>query len=93
MILFELNQYLLLFLRPTMQSDFVPLQAEPLEEAGLCSCAWDQRGNEFPAFDHVVDVRYGESILLAMLANEPNKNFEVAYTPIPFEFSCLGHPS
>jgi len=41
-VLLKFDQYLLLLLGPTMQSDFVALQAEPLEEAGLGSGARDQ---------------------------------------------------
>lgn len=55
-----------------MQCNFVAFEAEPLEEAGLCSGTGDEGGYEFPAFDHVVDVGDREAILLAVLANQPN---------------------
>ena len=71
----------------------MPLQTEPFEEAGLSGCARDERGDEFPAFLVVVDVADGYAVALAVLADEPDQDLQIADAPISLQLARLGHPA
>lgn len=75
-----------------MQSDLVSLEAEPLEETGFGSGSGYEGGDEIPAFLDVVYLRDPDVVPLAVLADDPYQNLEVADTPVPLEFAGLGHP-
>ncbi len=76
-----------------MKGDFVALEAEPLEEAGVRGGAWDDGGDEFPALLVVVDIGHGNAVLFAVFAYEPEEYFQITYAPVPLELARLGHPS
>lgn len=71
----------------------MPLQTEPLEEAGLGGGAGDERGDEFPAFLVVVDVVDRDVVALAVLADEPYQDLQIADAPISLQLARLGHPT
>lgn len=69
------------------------LQTQPFEEAGLSRCARDERGDELPAFLVVVDVTDGDVVALAVLADEPDQDLQIADAPISLQLARLGHPA
>ena len=68
-------------------------ETEPLEEAGLRRGAGDKGGDELPAFADIVDFGDGESLSVAVLADEPDEDLEIADAPVAFQFVGLGHPN
>lgn len=69
------------------------LQTQPFEEAGLSRGARDERGDELPAFLVVVDVTDGDVVALAVLADEPDQDLQIADAPISLQLARLGHPA
>ena len=51
------------------------LQTEPFEQAGLSSSARDQRAQQLPAFEMVMNITNLNSVTVAVFANQPNQDF------------------
>lgn len=81
-LLFEFDEYLFFKFRPAMERDLVSFEAEPFEKTRVSSGSRDQRRDHFPTFQEVMNVRHGNVVSLAMLANQPNQDFQVADTPV-----------
>ena len=92
-VLLEVHEDLLLLFGPAVEGDLVALQTEPLEEAGLCGGAGDEGRDEFPALLVVVDVADGDVVALAVLADEPDQDLQIADAPVSLQLARLGHPA
>ena len=58
-----------------MEGDLMSLQTEPFEQAGLSSSARDQRAQQLPAFEMVMNITNLNSVTVAVFANQPNQDF------------------
>lgn len=92
-VLLELDEDLFFLLAPAMEGDLVTPQTEPLEEARVGGGAGDDGGDESPALLLVVDLSHPHPLLLAVLADQPDQDLEVADAPVPLQLPRLRHPS
>lgn len=92
-VLLEIHEDLLLLLRPAVQRDLVSLQTQPFEQARFCSGARDKRRDEIPAVLVIVDVTDWNVVPLAVFADEPDQDLQIADAPISLQLARLGHPT
>lgn len=91
LLLLKLYQNLLFLFGPAMHRDFIALQAQPFEEAGLAGSPRNQRRDKVPALDVVLQVRKADVLPLTMPANQPNQDFQVADAPVSLELVSFYH--